>query len=95
MDEGQSANGEGSSKEQEASNWPRSEQVADGVPGADEHLRLVSSQHHSFILRNFHISIYLHHVCMVIYRDKDTYKTIRHTIGEIFFNTTENLSGLE
>lgn len=72
MDEGQSASGEGSRQEREASDWPRSKQVANRVPGADEHLGLVSPQHHSFILRNLHISIYLHHVCMVIYREKDT-----------------------
>ena len=45
---------------------PGGKQVADGVPGTDEHLGLVAAQHHGFAGRDLHRSVHLHHLRMVV-----------------------------
>lgn len=46
---------------------PRSEQVADGVPGTDEHLRLMAPQHGGFAGRDLDVPVYFHWFRMVIW----------------------------
>lgn len=48
---------------------PRGQQVTDGVPGTDEDLGLVAPQHHGFVLRDLNVSVHLHQVGMVVWRD--------------------------
>ena len=46
---------------------PWCQQVADWVPGTDEDLWLMAPQDHGLVLRDLHVSIHLHQVCVVVW----------------------------